>query len=98
VLARKSWGYVEVLQLHECEGAVLTALPCAQLQDLLLKGSTSSLNINSTVWQNIAAATKLTSVTLEFATTASQQADVVSALTALPDLERRQMRAAMVAD
>jgi len=40
------------------------------------------------VWDQIASATKLTSVTLHSVWTDSQQADVVSALTALPDLEQ----------
>jgi len=82
----KHGGQVEVLQLHACDGAVLTALPCPQLQVLLLRGS--RLSISSSVWHSIAAATKLTSVTLRFVQTTSQQADVVSALTALPDLEQ----------
>jgi len=77
---------VEVLQLHNCrDPAKLTALPCQQLQDLLLSGRFS---LDSRVWSDIAAATKLTSVLLELVQTASQQADVVSALTALPDLEQ----------
>jgi len=71
-----------VLQLHQCRDAALTALPCPQLQDLLLWGP----SIDSRVWSDIAAAPKLTSVTLECLTTTAQQADVVSALTALPDL------------
>jgi len=78
-------GQVEVLQLHGCaDSAVLTALPCLQLQDLLL----GSISLDSRVWSDLAAATKLTAVTLKFVRTASQQADVVSALTALPDLEQ----------
>jgi len=40
------------------------------------------------VWSNIAAASKLTSVSLVLVWTTSQQSDVVSALTALPDLEQ----------
>jgi len=97
---------MEVLQLHECDGAALTALPCPQLQDLLLQNSDFKLNISSSVWDDLAAATKLTSVTLMYVKTTSQQADVVSALTALPDLEqltsvvvcRMRPRAAAVAD
>jgi len=79
-------GQVEVLQLHECRGdpAVLTALPCPQLQDLLL----GDIRLDSRVWSDLAAATKLTSVWLGGVQTASQQADMVSALTALPDLEQ----------
>jgi len=88
----KHGGQVEVLQLHKCpESAVLTTLPCSQLHDLLLKGNIrvyGYLSLDSRVWSDIAAATKLTSVTLERVRTASQQADVVSALTALPDLEQ----------
>jgi len=79
---------IEVLQLHECGGAALTALPCPQLRDLLLQGGDYRFNIDSSVWHGIAAATKLTSVMLEGLKTISQQADVVSALTALPDLEQ----------
>jgi len=88
----KHGGQVEVLQLHECPyPAALTALPCPQLQDLLLVGNIrlgSYLSLDGRVWSDIAAATKLTSVRLELVQTASQQADVVSALTALPDLEQ----------
>jgi len=74
------------LQLHVYPGsAVLTALPCPQLQDLLLSGS---ISLDSRVWSDIASATKLASVTLHSIWTESQQADVVSALTALPDLEQ----------
>jgi len=82
---------LEVLWLHVCrDPAVLTALPCLQLQDLLLSsaGSWDSLSLDSRVWSDIAAATKLTSVSLDMVQTASQQADVVSALTTLPDLEQ----------
>jgi len=78
--------HLEVLQLHGCRGpAVLTALPCPQLQDLLLSGI---LSLDGRVWSDIAAATKLTSVSLYNVSTPSHQADVVSALTALPDLEQ----------
>jgi len=69
----------------------LTALPCAQLQGLVLQGGFtpgSYIIIDSRVWGDIAAATKLTSLTLSGINTESQQADVVSALTALPDLEQ----------
>jgi len=83
----KHGGQVEVLQLHACAWTVLTALPCPMLQDLLLH-ATGSCNIDSRVWRDIAAATKLTSVSLQLVETTSQQADVVSALTALPDLEQ----------
>jgi len=77
---------LEVLQLHEVVSlAVLTALPCPQLQDLLLSGRFS---IDGSVWSDIAAASKLTSVSLDGVQTDSQHADVVSALTALPDLEQ----------
>jgi len=77
---------VEVLQLHECSHpAVLTALPCPQLQNLILLGW---ISLDSRVWSDIAAATKLTCVSLHGLFTESRQADVVSALTALPDLEQ----------
>jgi len=78
--------------LNSCsDEADLTALPCAQLQDLVLiddSADGSSINVSSRVWGDIAAATKLTSLSLSGLYTASQQADVVSALTALPDLEQ----------
>jgi len=74
---------LEVLQLHKCCLTALAALPCPQLQDLY-----GSLSIGSTVWTNIASATKLTSVSLRYVRTASKQADVLSALTALPDLQQ----------
>jgi len=83
--------HLVVLQLHECGGLALTALPCAQLQDLMLHGDCqdgSNINVSSRVWGDIAAATKLTSLALQALQTASQQADVVSALTALQDLEQ----------
>jgi len=82
---------IQVLQLRDCSGAALTALPCAQLQDLLLHGNSQNdkdITIGSRVWGDIASATKLTSVSLDCLQTAAQQADVVSALTALPDLEQ----------
>jgi len=83
----KYGNQLQVLQLHEYyDGeAALTALPCPHLQDLLLWGSPS---IGSRVWSDIAAATKLTSVSLVGAYTAAGQAAVVSALTALPDLQQ----------
>jgi len=86
----KHGDQVLVLQLHDFDAA-LTALPCAQLQDLLLRGRPNlsySYSLYGRVWRDIAAATKLTSVSLEKVQTASQQAYVVSALTALPDLEQ----------
>jgi len=82
---------LEVLQLHECDGAALTALPCPQLQDLLLHsafGDAVCLNISSRVWCDLVAATKISSVSLSDVFTLSQQADVVAALTALPNLEQ----------
>jgi len=81
----KHGGQVEVFQLHQRRDAALTALPCPQLQDLLLRGS---LSLDGSVWDDIASAIKLTSVSLDGVQTPSQQADVVSALTALPDLEQ----------
>jgi len=82
-------GQLKVLQLHECRDAALAALPCPHFQDLLLRGlDFSGIRIDARVWRDIAAATKLTSVTLKYVSTASQQADVVSALTALPDLQQ----------
>jgi len=86
---------IEVLQLHQCSGTVLTALPCPKLQHLLLQNADiytitfDTVGVcDSRVWGDIAAASKLTSVLLGTVETASQQADVVSALTALPDLEQ----------
>jgi len=84
----KHGNMLEVLQLHECyEGydAVLTALPCcAKLQYLLLQ----DVSMASRTWGDIASANKLTSISLTYVQTASQQADVVAALTALPNLEQ----------
>jgi len=83
------------LQLHNCRRAALTALPCAQLQDLLLHGGSSDspgpfepLTVDSSVWEDISAATKLTSISVAGVQTASPQQDVTSALTALPQLEQ----------
>jgi len=77
---------LQVIQFHEHdEAASLTALPCPQLQDLLL---TARFNIAGSVWIDIAAATKLTSVSLGPWQTQDQVAQVVSALTALPDLQQ----------
>jgi len=83
----KHGGQVETLQLHECGHAVLTALPCPKLQDLLLHFAHPP-DVSGRVWCDIAAATKLTSVFLRYVTTSSHQADVVAALTALPDLQQ----------
>jgi len=81
---------LEVLQLHAGYNAALTALPCcAKLQDLLLQGfSHEPVSMANRTWADIASATKLTSMSLKFVQTASQQADVVAALTALPNLEQ----------
>jgi len=85
----KHGNQVTVLQLHECERAALTALPCcAKLQDLLLHGWLYGATIASRVWGDLASATRITSITLILVNTASQQADVVAALTALPNLEQ----------
>jgi len=95
----KHGSQVEVLQLHEHYDSAVTALPCPQLHDLVLSGVDASspygtpgpdgsLRLDGSVWNDIASATKLTSVWLEMVQTASQQADVVSALTALPNLEQ----------
>jgi len=80
---------LEVLQLHACCGALTALYCCAKLQDLLLHGTHSqSVSIASRTWGDMASATKLTSMSLNYVQTASQQADVVSALTALPNLEQ----------
>jgi len=92
----KSWlqkhGHqLQVLQLYGCSRVALTSLPCAQLQNLVLNVNSQNngyIYIGSRVWSDIAAATKLTSVSMELLQTASQQTDVVSALTALPDLQQ----------
>jgi len=89
----KHGDHVQSLQLHECRGEpILTALPCPQLQELVLSSrsaySVGGLSLDSRVWSDLAAATKLTSVSLAVVQTACEQADVVSALTALPDLEQ----------
>jgi len=85
----KNGSHVETLQLRDCS-CTLARLPCAQLQDLLLHGISddAKLTLGSRVWRDIAAATKLTSVQLDAVDTTAQQADVVSALTALPDLQQ----------
>jgi len=91
---------LEVLQLHHWWGTPQTALACcAKLKDLLLQGPTEIpfsgwartskiANITSRTWGFIAAATRLTSLSLSHVQTESQQADVVAALTALPNLEQ----------
>jgi len=86
---QKHGNALEVLQLHACY-AVVTALPCcAQLQDLLLHSTWGhDVSIDSKTWCDIATATKLTSLSLSHVWAASQQADVVAALTALPNLEQ----------
>jgi len=85
---------VETLQLRDCS-CTLARLPCAQLQDLLLHGlrrrfhyGTLALVLDSKVWRDIAAATRLTSLSLDKVSTTARQADVVSALTTLPDLQQ----------
>jgi len=80
-------GQVEVLQLHDCRKTGLTTLPCPQLENLLLHGS-HTFDIDSRVWGDLAAATKPTSVSFAGVFTASQQAVVVSALTASPELQQ----------
>jgi len=80
---------LEVLQLHAGYNTALTALPCcAKLQDLLLHGCGQCISIPSRTWGDIASATKLTAISLRFVQTTSQQADVIAALTALPNLEQ----------
>jgi len=85
---------VEALQLHG--SGVMAGLPCAQLQDLLLNGpGNRALWVDSRVWRDIAAATKLTSVSLSYVVTPSRQAYVMSALTALSNLEQLTWRDAV---
>jgi len=85
----KNGSQIETMQLRVYCKVGMARLPCAQLQDLLLRGYWDcKLILDSRVWGDIAAATKLTSVSLQWVSTDSQQADVVSALTALPDLQQ----------
>jgi len=88
----KNGSHVKSMQLHICHSLDIAGLPCTQLQDLLLHGDPwhrgSMPRLGSRVWSDIAAATKLTSVSFQRVRTESQQADVVSALTALPDLQQ----------
>lgn len=66
----------------------LTTLPCAQLQDLQLTGGhIQEFHIASSVWSDIAAATKLTYVQLEVLHTESTPAEVMSVLARLPGLQ-----------
>jgi len=88
---KKNGSQVEILHLHV--SGSMAGLPCAQLQELLLQSPAepfhcSRLTLDSGAWRDIAAATKLTSVSLMWLFTESEQADVVSALTALPDLQQ----------
>jgi len=84
----KHGSHMDALQLHKCHGAALTALPCPQLQDLLLNSfGGSAMVVSSRAWGDISAATKLTSISLCHVL-APSRADVVSALTALRDLKR----------
>jgi len=85
----KHGSQVGTLRLRDCS-CTLARLPCAQLQDLLLHSVSryAKLTLDSRVWRDIAAATKLTSVQLEEVSTTAQQADVVSALSSLPNLEQ----------
>jgi len=86
----KHGNRLEVFQLRAGCKAPLDALPCCpKLQDLLLRGfGGDSVSIASRTWSDIASASKLTSVSLSCVETASPQEDVVSALTALPNLEQ----------
>jgi len=86
----KNGSHVKTMQLHICREAEMARLPCAQLEDLLLHGRSRDefLIVDGGLWRDIAAATKLTSVSLTWVYTEIQQADVVSALTALPDLQQ----------
>jgi len=86
----KHGNRLEVLQLHDCSRAALTALPCyAKLQDLMLRSSWGDFAIiASRTWTDIASATRLTSLSVSCVKTASPEADVVAALTALPNLEQ----------
>jgi len=91
----KNGSQVDTLQLQG--SGVIARLPCAQLQNLLLHGVSqdAKLILGSGVWRDIAAASKLTSVQLVVVITLAEQADVVSALTALPDLQQLTWRDAV---
>jgi len=86
----KNGSQIETMQLHADCLSDMDRLPCSQLRDLLLHGQcwTCKLMLEGKVWSDIAAATKLTSLSLQWVCTDSHQADVVSALTALPDLQQ----------
>jgi len=90
----KNGGQMKTMQLRRCRETGMSRLPCPQLQDLLLHGFAwnCKLVLEVRVWTDIAAATKLTSLSLQRVCTDSQQADVVSALTALPDLQQLSWR------
>lgn len=86
---KKYGNQLEALELDGCDKAGLTALPCAELNKLLLHGAgdTRFLWLSSRAWRDLAAATKLTSVSLvQLHVVPASQA--VSALAALPDLHR----------
>jgi len=82
----KNGKQLKGLQLYQGDGSELKALPCVQLKELLLC-AWSGLEVEHRVWSDIAAATNLTSISLGWVETMSQQADIVSALTALPNLQ-----------
>jgi len=86
----KYGSQLQVFSLNKRQGPLqLTRLPCAQLQHLQLGGVYGpKFGVASRVWSDIAAATKLTSVTLEDLNTESTPAEVLSVLARLPDLKR----------
>jgi len=86
----KNGSQVKTIELHVNCDFKMARLPCPQLQHLLLHGNdwACRLILGSRFWTDIAAATKLTSVSLQHVHTKSQLADVVSALRALPDLQQ----------
>jgi len=83
----KYGNQLEFLRLCTRRQGNLTTLPCAQLHDLQL-GGCAQLSVGSRVWSDVAAATKLTSVTLEDLHTESTPAEVLSVLACLPDLKQ----------
>jgi len=87
---KRHGNQIEVLHLNLHSETALTALPCPELRDLQMSDlacADGHLAIGSGAWSDIAAATKLTSVSLSWVDTPFQP-EAVSALTALPHLQQ----------
>jgi len=92
---QKRGGQLEALQLHSTGSVLrptlagnLTTLPCPQLQQLLLHGTSSAaVRVDSSVWRDIGAATLLTSISVDEVHTPVLVEEVMSVLTALPSLQ-----------